>query len=60
MDEGVRPENSYRVIFDEDGRLVWLTEDDGEEVRYYKEPESTFGQRFRAGFIKILPVESQL
>ena len=48
MDEGVRPENSYKVIFDEDGRLVCLTEDDGEEVRY------------RAGFIKILPVESQL
>jgi len=29
-------------------------------VRYYKEPEPTFGQRFKAGFIKILPVESQL
>ena len=60
MDEGVQPENSYRLMLDEDGDLVWITEDEGAEVRYDKDPLSTFGQRFRSGFIGIMPVESQL
>jgi putative cardiolipin synthase len=60
MDEGVRPENSYRVRLDESGDLYWVTEIDGNEVRYYKEPETSFGQRFMSGFIMILPVEHQL
>ena len=60
MNEGVQPENSYRVLLDEDGDLYWVTEDEGVEVRYDKEPETTFGQRFMSGFIAILPVESQL
>ncbi len=60
MDEGVQPQNSYRVLLDEDGELLWVTEIDGEEVRYHKEPETTFGQRFMSGFIMLLPVEHQL
>ena len=60
MDEGVRPDNSYRVMLDEDGDLIWITEIDGNEVRYTEEPEATFGQRFMSGFIMILPVEQQL
>jgi putative cardiolipin synthase len=60
MDEGVRPENSYRVLLDEDGDLYWVTVVDGAEVRYDKDPESTFWQRFEAGFIMILPIEHQL
>jgi putative cardiolipin synthase len=60
MDEGVRPENSYRVLLDEEGALAWVTEVDGVEVRYDEDPESTFGQRFLSGFIEILPVEDQL
>jgi phosphatidylserine/phosphatidylglycerophosphate/cardiolipin synthase-like enzyme len=58
--EGVQPENSYRVQLDESGDLYWVTEVDGNEVRYYKEPQTTFGQRFMSGFIMILPVEHQL
>jgi len=60
MEEGVRPENSYRVSLDEDGDLVWVTEIDGEEVRYDDDPETTFGQRFMSGFISILPVDEHL
>jgi putative cardiolipin synthase len=60
MDEGVRPENSYRVLIDEDGDLYWITEDNGVEVRYESDPETTFGQRFMSGFIRLLPVEQQL
>jgi putative cardiolipin synthase len=60
MDEGVRPDNSYRVMLDQDGALYWVTEVDGAELRYYEEPATTFGQRFMSGFIMILPVEHQL
>jgi putative cardiolipin synthase len=60
MDEGVLPENSYRVQLDEDGNLVWITEKDGQEVRYTNEPESTFWQRFVAGFVQMLGIEDQL
>ena len=60
MDEGVTPENSYRVLLDEDGDLYWITEVDSQEVRYSKDPESTGMQRFTSGFIEILPVEGQL
>ena len=60
MEVGVQPENSYRVRLDEDGDLVWVTEDDGMEVRYHEDPGSTFWQRFMSGFIILLPVEHQL
>ena len=60
MDDGVQPQNSYRVLLDEDGELVWVTEFDGQEVRYTNEPETSFGQRFMSGFIMLLPVEHQL
>ncbi len=60
MDEGVRPENSYRVLLDNNGHLEWVTEDDGREVRYRKDPGSGFWQRFKTGLIMLLPVEGQL
>lgn len=60
MDEGVRPENSYRVLLDEDGKLIWVTRDEGKKVVYHRDPESTAWQRFVTGFIRILPVEDQL
>jgi putative cardiolipin synthase len=60
MDEGVNPENSYRVLLDEDGKLYWITESDGKELRFDKDPKSTAMQRSIAGFIRILPVEDQL
>jgi putative cardiolipin synthase len=60
MEDGVTQENSYRLLLDDKGKLVWITEIDGEEVRYNKDPLSTFGQRFMSGFIGLLPIESQL
>ena len=60
MEEGVKPESSYRVLLDGKGHLEWVTETEGREVRYRKDPESSFWQRFKAGLIKMLPVEGQL
>lgn len=60
MDEGVQPENSYRVVLDEDGRLVWTTREDGRVVRYTRDPESGAWARLMSGFIQVLPVDKQL
>ena len=60
LDDGVKPEHSYRVLLDEKGNLVWVTEIDGQEVRYDKDPESTFGQRLKSAIIRLRPIEDQL
>ena len=60
MDEGVHPHTSYRVLLDEGGKLYWVTEVDGKQQRFDKDPESTATQRSAAGFIGVLPVIDQL
>ena len=60
MAAGVMPANSYRVLLDPTGALVWETERDGETVRYRDEPETGFRRRFVANLVKLLPIESQL
>jgi putative cardiolipin synthase len=60
MDEGVLPENSYRLELDEKGNIVWITEDDGQVFIFKKDPASTLGQRLISRIISILPVEGQL
>ena len=65
MEEGIQPENSYRVILEPDPetgseRLVWIGESDGEVVRYYSDPEVGFWRRFSAWFMGLLPIEEHL
>lgn len=60
MDEGIAPQQAYRVVLNADGDLEWIAYDDGVEVRYDQDPGSTFWQRFQVGFIGLLPIESQL
>ena len=60
MMEGVRLDNAYRVQLDSSGRLFWVTEDAGKEVRYVVDPLSTPRQRLEAGWIRTLPIEDQL
>ena len=51
---------TYEVFLNKDGKLRWRGFNDGQEVIYKKEPESTWGQRFTAGFMRMMPVRSQL
>ena len=60
MDEGVRPENSFRVLPDDNGDLVWVTEKNGVEVRFHQDPESGLWERLLSDFIILLPIEDQL
>jgi putative cardiolipin synthase len=65
MDEGVQPENSYRVILEADAetgteRLVWITEIEGETVRYYSDPEVSVWRRMSSWFMGLFPIEKHL
>jgi putative cardiolipin synthase len=60
MATGVVPANSYRVLLDPDGKIVWETVRDGKKVRYQDEPETSFRRRFIAALWKLLPIDSQL
>ena len=60
METGVAPANSYRILLDPNGGIVWETVREGEIVRYRDEPETGFRQRFVANLMKLLPIDSQL
>ena len=53
------PEQSYHVFLNEKNKVRWKGIDDGQEVILTKEPQSGFGRRFNAGFLRIVP-NSQL
>ncbi|WP_325100896.1 phospholipase D family protein [Haloferula rosea] len=60
LDQGVRPENAYRVTLDPRGKTVWQTEIDGETRTWMRDPETSFGRRFMNGLFSWLPIENQL
>ncbi len=60
MATGVVPANSYRVLLDPNGEIVWETVRDGTRVRYQDEPETGIRRRFVADLLKLLPIDSQL
>jgi len=51
---------TYEVFLNEKGKVRWRGHEDGQEVIYEKEPQTTWGQRFAVGFVRILPIKSQL
>ena len=61
-------QKAYRVQFryepdegdEKSAKLDWVTEENGSEVRYHKEPETSFFQRFSARFLSIFVLESML
>ena len=60
MATGVMPANSYRVLLDPNGEIVWETVRDGQKKRYQDEPEAGFRRRMSANLLKLLPIDSQL
>ena len=51
---------AYEVFLNENGKLRWRGFDDGREVIYTKEPQTTWWQRFNAGLMRMLPIRGQL
>ena len=60
MDEGVSPDSAYQVTLDNDDRLVWTAENNGEKVQHDKDPETNIWDRLLFDFIAILPIEHLL
>ena len=60
MHKGIMSENSYRVMLDKKGNLIWVTTIDGKKVTYHHEPEVSTWKQFKSSFIEILPIELQL
>jgi putative cardiolipin synthase len=53
-------EFAYEVFLNEDGKVRWRAYEDGQEVILKKEPETSWWDRFKVGFVGILPMKSQL
>ena len=51
---------TFEVFLNDKGKLRWRAMENGEEVIYDKEPQTTWGQRFMAGFYRMLPIRGQL
>jgi putative cardiolipin synthase len=60
MAEGVSPGSAYHVTLDNDDRLVWTAENDGEKVQYDADPETNIWNRLLFSTIGVLPIEDQL
>lgn len=60
MNEGVSPENAFRVVETSNGDLQWIIEEDGQRVTFDTDPDSTWFQRWLAALIAVLPIEEQL
>ena len=58
--EAALEKQTWEVFLNEKGKLRWRGLENGQEVILKKEPQTTWSQRFAAGFMRILPIRSQL
>jgi putative cardiolipin synthase len=58
--EEALPTQTWEVILNEDGKIRWKGTNGDELVIHDKEPMTSWGQRFMAGFYRVLPIRSQL
>ncbi len=42
------------------GKIIWVSQENGREVRYTHEPNASFGRRLQVCLLSLLPMESQL
>jgi putative cardiolipin synthase len=59
IDENIEAQ-TFEVFLNEKGQLRWRGMANGEEVIFDKEPQTTWSQRFMAGFFRMLPIRGQL
>ena len=61
FEELLLPAYSYRLVLDKpDGDLVWISEENGREVRSTRDPEVGFWRRFSTWFLSFFAPESLL
>lgn len=58
--EDALPQQTFELFLNERNKLRWRGRRDGKEELFDKEPQTTWGQRFAAGFMRFLPIRGQL
>ncbi len=58
--DGALERQTYELFLNDRGKLRWRSTRDGENEILEKEPQTTWGQRFAARFVSLLPIRSQL
>jgi len=51
---------TYEVFLNDKAKVRWRGWQDGQEIILTKEPQTSWWQRFSAGFLSVLPIKSQL
>lgn len=54
------PQQTFELFLNDRNQLRWRSLRDGNEEIFDKEPQTTWGQRFAAGFMRFLPIRGQL
>lgn len=60
MNEGIKLENAYRLSLDKDEEIIWTTVKNGKKVVYTSDPEASFWDKLKVGFLQLLPIDEQL
>ncbi|NOQ63504.1 MAG: hypothetical protein GQ582_03215 [Methyloprofundus sp.] len=65
MDIGIQASDSYRLEIEKvgskhAGELVWVSSDNGKEIREYSDPKAGFWRPISAWFISLLPLEEHI
>ncbi len=55
-----KPETSYRLTLKKWNNIVWTTNKNRKQKKYYLEPEASIWRRLQVILISLLPVENQL
>jgi putative cardiolipin synthase len=54
------PAWSYRLVLTPKGELNWVGEDaSGNDIRFNRDPETSWWDRVKCGFLRLLPIEGQ-
>ena len=54
------PDAAWRLSLDDNGKLLWSGEVDGEPVQFSKDPGTSWWTRFVWGVMRIFPLENEL
>jgi len=54
------PKLAYQVILTEQGNVAWIDNSGDKPVIYTKDPQTSWGTRFKVGLMRLLPVNGQL
>jgi len=57
---GMSPANSFRLELNKNDHVIWVADDQGEEVRFCSAPNASLWRRVRADFLSLLPIEGLL